>query len=111
MLQNARTPPPSRCVSLIAILLAGVSGCALFDDYDYYGYDHVYDSAPTHAPVAGYGQAPYGAPHTPGRSSCGCSSGSAAIPTPPPPASAYQPTGSIVPVSASQSREPDLLQR
>lgn len=107
MLRNAR-------VSLIAIFLAGVSGCAMFDEYDYYGYDYVFDAAPTHAPVGGYGQAPHGhAPQAPGRSPCGCSNGSAGVPAPPPPppGSAYQPTGNIVPASASQSREPDLLNR
>lgn len=104
---------------VLAFLLVGLTGCAMFDDYDYYGYDYVHDEAPTHGPVAAYGRAPY----TPGRPSCGCSSGSAnpgpaGIPPPPPPAlpappppSAYQPPGNIIPASASQSREPELLNR
>jgi hypothetical protein len=133
MLQNARVPPPDgqrpangiriagfRPVIALTFLLAGVSGCAMFDEYDDYGYDYVYDGAPTHAPAGGYSQAPYGqAPYghapAPGRPPCGCSSGSAGsagMSAPPPaPSSAYQPTGNVVPASASQSREPDLLNR
>jgi hypothetical protein len=100
---------------ILGLLLAGVTGCAMFDDYGYYGDEYVYGAAPTYAP-----QASGHAPHAPGRLPCGCSTGAAAsagMPAPPPssppppPSNAYQPTGHVIPASASQSREPDLLNR